>query len=368
MTTGLVLQERSSPVGALHDIVFRRNLVLDSYPSGRGHCQGMFAHGVTGMLMEGNVFDHDGWSDDVPVTGGRATMFNHDTYFAECSDTVFRGNMFLRASSIGNKWRSDKTGESRNVLLDDNLYVEGEIGMSIGGNTDAPLRFANVRVTNNVMLDVGRSRPTGRTLAWYFGIADWDGGLVANNCLLHQASDQVRNAYGIHMGGGSTRNVVIRDNIICGIKTNSAGLILTGAPAQHDITLSDNAIQFPQVGGRLAAAEGPLAGFVLRGNIYFSSRPAGEWFSVDGSACDLSAWMQKTGEKGAVGRKIDYPDPDRTTETYMASLGKPGTFAAFLASVHAQRKGHWDPALTASAVNDYVRAGFGMKPYIAAAQ
>ncbi len=366
MTRGLVLQERNAPVGTLHDIVFRRNLVLDSYPVGRRRCQGMFAYQVDRMLLEENVFDHDGWSDDVPVTGGRATIFNHDTYFSECSDIVFRGNMFLRASSIGNKWKSNNPGQSHDVVLDDNLYVEGEIGLSIGGNTDAPLRFVNYRVTNNVMLDIGRARPTGRTLALYIGMTDWDGGLVANNCLLHQASDEVRNSRAISVGGASTRNVVIRDNVIYGIKTTRSGIVLKGAPDQHDITLSGNAVQFPRVGSRPAAAEGPLAGFVLRGNTYFSSRPAGEWFSVDGDACDLNAWVQKTGEKDAVNRRIAYPDPDRTTETYMASLGKPGTFAAFLVAVRDQRKGHWDPALTAAAVNDYVRAGFGMKRFTAA--
>jgi len=359
MTKTLALQNFRAPRGALHDIVFRRNLVLDSYPSG-GHCQGMFAHGVSGMLLEENVFDHDGWSTNVPVTGGRATMFNHDTYFSECNDIVFRGNMFLRAASSGNKWRSDETGGSRNILIDDNLYVEGEIGLSIGGNTQEPLRFVNVTVINNVMLDIGRARPTGRTLAWYIDIMDWDGGLVANNCLLHQASDDVMNSYGIHVRGSSTRNVLIRGNVIHGIKSSNAGLILADAPGLRNVTVTQNAIQFPQVGSRLASAQGPMTGFVLAGNTYFSGREPGQWFRVDRGDCDISAWVQKTGERNPVLRRLTFPDPDRTVETYMGALGGQPTFEAFLAAVRAQAKGNWNPALTASAINDYIRAGFGM--------
>ena len=59
-------------------------------------------------------------------------------------------------------------------------------------------------------------------------------------------------------------------------------------------------------------------------------------------------------------RQLAFPDPGRTVGTYMAFLGGQPTFDAFLAAVRTQAKGHWDPALTAPAVNDYVRAGYGI--------
>jgi hypothetical protein len=287
-------------------------------------------------------------------------MFNHDTYFGDCCDVVFRGNMFLRAASMGNKWRSDTTGASRNILIDDNLYVEGEIALGIGGNTSEPLRFANVTVINNVMLDIGRSRLTGRTLGWYLDIQDWDGGLVANNCLLHQASDEVRNSYGINVSGGSGRNVLIAGNVIHGIKSNHPGIILVGAPGLQSIRLSGNAVQFAEVGTRIASAEGPMAGYVLAGNSYFTSRAPAQWFTVDKQDAGLAVWGAETGEQNPGHMPMAFPDPGRTVETYMASLGGQPSFDAFIAAVRAQSMEHWDPALTASAVNEYVRAGFGM--------
>jgi hypothetical protein len=52
-------------------------------------------------------------------------MFNHNTY-VEGSELTFRNNFFLRASSGGNKFRSDTTGGMRNTRVEGNLYVEGE--------------------------------------------------------------------------------------------------------------------------------------------------------------------------------------------------------------------------------------------------
>ena len=34
-------------------------------------------------------------------------------------------------------------------MIDDNLYVEDEIGISAGGNQPGPLRFKDVKITNN---------------------------------------------------------------------------------------------------------------------------------------------------------------------------------------------------------------------------
>jgi len=181
--------------GVIRELVFRRNLVLDNY-SRWGHCSGMFAHHVS-MLLQENVYDHDAWL--VRERGNRterggATMFNHDTYFSTCHDVVFRGNMFLRAASSGNKWTANEgPGSSYNLVMDNDLYVEGEIGIGIGGNKVGPLRFKNVQITNNVLMHIGRAQPTYCVLAWYIDLVDWDGGLVAGNLLIQQQEKQLTN-------------------------------------------------------------------------------------------------------------------------------------------------------------------------------
>ena len=75
-----------------------------------------------------------------------------------------------------------------------------------------------------------------------------------------------------------------------------------------------------------------------------------------------------TGGSGDTGNVLDagasnsegYPDPTRTVGTYAGTLGLTATTDAFLAAARTQSKDNWNTALTASAVNDYIRAGFGI--------
>jgi len=203
------------------------------------------------ILVEECVFDHNGWLlQNVPENKGRrglAIPLSHNTYCTGMNSTIFRGNTFLRAASIGNKWTANQgPGSARNIVIDDNLYVDGEIGISMGGNQPGPLRWKNMRITNNVMLDIGKSRPTGRTLGWYVDATDWDGGLIANNLFLHQRSPDVRNVYAIHVGssdakgtyhgtGVHCRNVTVRDNIIHGLQSSGPVVRVGGGELPLDL-------------------------------------------------------------------------------------------------------------------------------------
>jgi hypothetical protein len=55
-----------------------------------------------------------------------------------------------------------------------------------------------------------------------------------------------------------------------------------------------------------------------------------------------------------------FPNPIRSLGSYYGSIGgSPATTAGFIAPARQQRKDNWYPALLASAVNNYIRAGFG---------
>lgn len=58
---------------------------------------------------------------------------------------------------------------------------------------------------------------------------------------------------------------------------------------------------------------------------------------------------------------VGYPAPTRSVATYNALQGGTATLAAFLTECRLQSKDNWRPAYTARAVNDYIRAGFGMR-------
>jgi hypothetical protein len=349
--------------GTLNDIVIRRNVIADDYCA-NAHSQGLYTNNVS-LLLEENVFDHNGWfkqsiNADNAQAEGQATMFNHNTYFSAPHDVIFRNNLFLRASSIGNKWTAnDGAASARNITIDNNLYVEGEIGISMGGNEAGPYRFKNISITNNVMLDIGRARPTNRTLGWGLDIQEWDSGSVYGNLFLHNALDTVNNVYAINVNGAAgSRGITIANNVIFGMKTN--GSLVTFIDTLASVVFRDNAVQSQNIAARLVTTGG-FSGLSFSSNSYFSARPAAEWFRAGGTNADLAGWVTRSGETGAQGNAISYPDPDRTVESYHASLGKPATFSSFIDEARKQSKANWRPEYTAAAINDWIRAGFGLK-------
>ena len=185
------------------NISLKRNIILDNYAT-NSHSQGVFAGGVTGLAVEDNVFDHNGWrvqgvAPGTDSRGGQATMFNHNLYISNSSDVVLKGNFIARAASMGVKVRSDATAGSEQIDISDNLFIEGEIGIGIGGNTDAPARFSSVSLTDNVFHYVGRTRPTGRKLAWNIDVKGWADGEVTGNLIAKQPNSEVTNVSGIKL-------------------------------------------------------------------------------------------------------------------------------------------------------------------------
>ena len=194
-------------------------------------------------------------------------------------------------------------------MIDDNLYVDGEIGISMGGNQPGPLRWKNMQITNNVMLDIGLSRPTGRTLGWYVDATDWDGGLIAGNLFLHQCSPEVRNVYAIHVGsndakgtydgqGVHCRNVTIRGNVIHGLQSSGPIIRAGGGEFFENVAFADNDVQLPGLEQPLVEVD-ELAGLKFKGNRYFSGGQPDALFAV-GSRRQGGTYLQPVGQQ--VGR------------------------------------------------------------------
>lgn len=141
--------------------------VIGAYSSGTGHMQGLYAEQVDGLTVDGCTFDHNGWN---PVTEADATMYNHNLYLSEVNDVTIRNNKILNASSMGIKFRSDVAGGSKNILVENNYFLHGEIGVGVGGNVVGPDRFQNVKVINNTFEAIGATAPTKRNLAWGIGV------------------------------------------------------------------------------------------------------------------------------------------------------------------------------------------------------
>ncbi len=347
------------------DFVVRRNLITNNY-SDSSHSQGMYAKDAS-ILLEENLFDHNGWYKQSYTTlndqaEGQATFFNHNTYFVNMHETIFRRNLILRASSIGTKFTANPPGATdqvmtKDLLLDDNLFVEGEIGISAGGNTDNDNghRWQNILVAKNVFLDIGRSRPTNRSLGWGVDVNDWDGGKVIGNVFSHYGDATVKNIYAINLLGHS-KGVQIDGNVISGLDSGGHAVRIDNGP-KSGITFTGNELQFAGTQMRFVDTAYVAAG-TFSNNTYFTASTQ-KPFRANGNDEDFTGWQAQVGATGSTLSQVTYPDAARTVETYMASQGKTGTLDAFIAEAKQQSKQSWNAAFTAGAVNSYVRAGFG---------
>jgi len=143
------------------------------------------------------------------------------------------------------------------------------------------------------------------------------------------------------------------------------GFKITVLASSTNTAFHNNAIQQP-ISGFIGYTGNSCAGISMRDNTYYSAEAdpptiwSKGWFEISGSV-SWSTWMSQTGETGATRQQVAYPDPNRTIDTYMASLGLSGGYDAFMSRARQQSKDNWDPRFTAAAVNNYVRAGFGIR-------
>jgi hypothetical protein len=363
---GNIVQSPLTTAPVLTDVIIRRNIFTNDY-STAGHAQGLYSDRAS-IWLEENIFDHNGWykQGDTNFSNpaeGKATMFNHNTYFGEARETVFRNNLFLRPSSIGSKFTSN-TASGTNVVntwdlwIDNNLYVEGEVGISLGGNDDqnnGP-RWRNIHVTNNVMMHIGRTQPTLRTLGWGLDVQDWDGGEVTGNIFAHWGDATLNNNYAI-FSSGDTNDVTYSGNIIYNIPSGGPLIAFRDGAIQKRIKFTGNDIWTNSTTGQLLSYTlTSNAGF---GNNYFhSARNAAQWFSVNSAYSSLDQYKTATGDTTSVAGERSYVAPERTIETYLATQGYATDMDSFAARLCTQSKFNWLPNLRASVINDYIRAGF----------
>lgn len=350
--------------------VMRRSIVSGNY-SEEAHAQGLYHTGSgqplqPSVLLQENLFDHNGWRiqsilGNNAKAGGQATMFNHNTYFTSAQGVIFQRNLFLRASSIGNKWTAFAEGDARGIVIDDNLYAEGEIGISIGGNDPGgPLRFEDIVIRNNVLVDLGRTRPTNRSLSWGIDAQDWKSGVIQNNLVAHQRTP-IGNTWALKIyAADAARDIRVTGNVFANLHaSNSQAVVALNNGANVDNALFDNnIIHSPSANPAISLIPG---GYTFAGtNRYHSTAPAANRFRINGTPMGLAAWVTATGDTGAIDAGTAFPDPTRDLEGYITHLGLGSDFDDFIAAVYGQSRANWNPALTAGEINAWLRGGFGL--------
>lgn len=348
--------------GPIHRLIIRRCKFLRQWNSPH-HGQGLWFAGhsdnsTPSLLVEDCIFDHNGWripnqnGNPRDTTQGQAQMLSHNLYMTGAKKVLIQNNYFLRPSSIGIKITSNPNshrGTSEEVIIQNNVFVEGEVGISAGGNYDGPFRHRNFFILNNALFAIGRKPPTNRKIAFGIEIRDWDGGLVANNIL----SDFPKNpsdAWALHITqskNGGSRNTVICNNTILGFypPQNRKAAIRLELPFANDINnrLEKNYLSLAQPALVISWDGNAQNQWTLSSNFYVSlEAPTFQW---QGEKVGFNAWCNLAKDKNS--QHLSTRDFYQTFESYFEKFG----FAdAKLESILAllltnQGNGQWNPKL-----------------------
>lgn len=329
----------------LFDVAIRRCVLFGNYATD-SHAQNLFVARTDGLLVEECVLDRGGWHPD--IAGAEPTIFNHNAYIQNTTtNVVFRGNISARASSHGVQMR-------RGGLCEDNLFLQNPVSILFGSTENEwPAIVGSGVIRENVILDSRDidQHPRGHGV-WMERVDDVE---AYGNIIAHQRSGSVGVAFNL---GQEYRDVTLRDNVVYnwtkpGDLRAGLGVKVDGEPFGEN-TIAANLIQQPR-GGRMIEHRDSFDTFTYADGAYFSSNEPDEWFQPGGT---VDGWIDASGETGARAGRAPFVNPDRTIESYMASLGRIASLEAFLAETRRQSKDFWRPEFTAHAVNQWIRDGF----------
>lgn len=290
------------PISSTNTFRMRRCVITDSY-SNSSHSQGLYIQDCANPYLEENLFDRNGWN--AGVSGAGPNIFNRNVYIEQsCGPITAVGNMSFNSSAEGFQFRTGGTITDNLSALNSNGF---DLGHQLDGDGAPAIHVSNV--TNNVIMlahDIPGTGPRGQGILMYQCASSGSGIHVNNNIIAN---------LGAHSDGGSM-----------GIGIDS---LSTNCDVTNNIIFNWNA----------------------SGNVGIVNRGKGN--TVSPNVIDMIGANKQ-------GPPEPFPDPTRTVDTYYGSIGgSPPTLAGFIAAASRQSKDNWNEALTAHAVNNYIRAGFG---------
>jgi hypothetical protein len=326
-----------------HGLVIRRCIVQDDF-SNSAHSQGIYLYNVEDVLIEENLFDHNGWNANVPGAG--QSIFNHNMYiqhgnWGEAFNIIVRNNISARASSHGCQLRPGG-------ILENNLFLDNALA--------AFTAYSASVVRNNVVMG-GRAinnDPRGKGL----DVMNCPAALIEDNIICHK-NDPVNSmpAFGynplLKEAPADEARAEYRNNIVYDWSGNALDVQSLG----RSLWVHDN--YFETYGGWIISLPKFDDRVRIENNHYVSD--GNQPFTITKQRYTLQDWQAVTGDN-STDKPLNFADPSRDIASYAKSIGlADASVEGFLNAVRQQVRGHWDKRLTAAAVNDYIRAGFAVK-------
>lgn len=192
----LTFDPQGDNVGAFFDVRLRRNLIVNSYRYNPdltltdNRSQGAFIGQTTGVLLEGNYYDHNGWIESqVLLVGGVPNTpydnLNHNVYTtSKCRNVVTRWDFCLRAGGPAMQHRSGGTLHESFFQDNPNHYTNGVVR---GGSEPVVPEGVTCDVQRNVFLKANAGQGDGNYKGIEFANQASAPSTVQDNIVAHTA-------------------------------------------------------------------------------------------------------------------------------------------------------------------------------------
>lgn len=197
----IVVQSMGPKMGT--NVQVRRSIIVDAYalrgsskwliPGGNGATDkgfprgrfslGIYASRIDGLLIEENVFDHNGWKEG--VLGAERTIYNHNIYIQrDNTDKVtIRGNIIANGSANGAQLRSGG-------ILENNLIIGNGTGAYIDGAGGKAIGNVFLHSSNDDQWALDSKHGGSGPRNWGLSMCNIAGSEANYNLLLHTPSGQ----------------------------------------------------------------------------------------------------------------------------------------------------------------------------------
>lgn len=346
MGGGITLYDPNGVLGQPgRNVVLRRCTIVDAFKRPDiGHSQGMFTTGHY-LTIEECLLDHNGWLESDPST---QTIFNHNLYvnYTGGTPTTFRNNISARASSHGAQFR---TGG----IIDNNLFYQNALNILIGSSQNV-VPINDSVVSNNVVIDAKDvyTNPRGNAL----DIVGGNNHLVINNIFKDRVTGSGQPCISVNGGSFPVRNLNLTRNIVSNWRAQS--FYFSGpSNSVNQVTFRQNEVYEPLSQMIMDGPSYPATNLSVYNKYY---NPSTQPFLVGGAYRTPTQYFSLVGDVGSTYSTTVPPLQTVNLDTYYNTLRNTNTGAVgFLTEARENRKGNWDPALTAWAVNNYIRAAYG---------
>jgi len=328
-------------LGKIYNVKIRRSIILDSY-SRSTHSQGLYADGVHGLLLEGNVFDHNGWGN-----GAGQTLFNHNAYVtAKCTGLTAKDNVFSNASSHGLQARPGGT-------VTGNAFINNGVGLSYGlvnGSGIVTAGGVTGSVSNNIFY--GGHSIGGKPAGVGIELSNIRSATVSDNLFQIGDPNTPNPAISIsNISGTQNRNAAVG---ILGLNiTNNTvygwnqGIRINGGFTVRNLSVRGN--DFQNMKHYQAVTNySEMSGQSWGGNRYHVPKNSKSPVILGGRSLSIDAWARSY-DSGAQNTIVKYPDTGRSPTRYAGD---------FIARVRGLSKSSWDSKYTSAPLISYLKGGF----------